>query len=95
MEPWRTSLVIAGSLLAGSSLLLKTLFLYVHMWQRGTRHKTVMRFMAFELMLLVSWWFFYEPEGMSRGAVLFQRVVTVGIYLGGALVLVALWKEVF
>lgn len=95
MEPWRTSLLIAGSTIAGSSMVMKTVFLYVHMWQRGTRDKTVMRFLAFELMVVVFWWFFYENEAMSRCAVIFQRVVTIGQYLGWVMVLIALWKEIF
>lgn len=95
MEPWQTSVLIAGSIIAGVCVYLKTLFLYVHMWQRDTRGKTIMRFVVFELMVVVFWWLFYEHEGMSRGTVIFQRVITVGMYVGCALVLVALGNELF
>jgi len=45
--------------------------------------------------VVVFWWLFYENEGMSRTAVIFQRVITIGMYVGTVMVLIALWTEIF
>jgi hypothetical protein len=95
LQGWQVPVLVTGSLITGLSMLLKTAFLYVHMWQRGTRDKTAIRFLVFELFVVVFWWLFYENEEMSRTAVIFQRVITIGMYVGTLMVLVALWKDLF
>jgi hypothetical protein len=51
--------------------------------------------LVFELFVVVFWWLFYENEEMSRAAVIFQRVITIGMYVGTLMVLIALCKELF
>ena len=74
-------------------MFLKICSLHVHMWDRGTERKSVLSFPVFELFAVNYLWLRYEREGMSRTTVLFQRVITAGIWFG--LLLLGIWWLIF
>lgn len=77
---WRKELIISASILLGSCMFLKICFLYINMWKRGTERKTVLA--PFELFVVVYLWLPYEKSEMSNSALLFQRAITAGVWLG-------------
>ncbi len=86
-------LIISASILLGSCMFLKICFLYIHMWKRGTERTSVLSFLVFELFVVVYLWLPYEKQGMSNASLLFQRVITAGIWFG--LLLLGIWWLVF
>lgn len=86
-------LIISASILLGSCMFLKICFLYINMWKRGTERKTVLSFLVFELFVVVYLWLPYEKSEMSNSALLFQRVITAGVWLG--ILLLGVWWLVF